>query len=293
LALDVNAQGSQVLDQALRDSGVPDLARGDTHSSEPQPIIAPRPHVIVFANEKGGVGKSTAAFHTCVALANAGESVVAIDLDHRQQSLGRALENREGTRRRLKIDFPLPKHVVLNHLTHAGIRQEINRIGHASSFVVIDVAGHDSPMARHAMAMANTLVTPVNESFVDIDVLGHVDPISFKVKALGTFSKLVQQIREGRTTPLDWIVAQNRLRRLGSLNEQRTTAALYDLAPKAGFRMGSGLGERVVYRELFPLGLTLFDLQLIPEFTRAQPNARAELCAMLRDFKLPVQAAFR
>jgi hypothetical protein len=37
----------------------------------------------------------------------------------------------------------------------------------------------------------------------------------------------------------------------------------------------------------------LFDLQLIPEFTRAQPNARAELCAMLRDFKLPVQAAFR
>ncbi|MEY2927029.1 MAG: hypothetical protein RL367_1506 [Pseudomonadota bacterium] len=246
-------------------------------------------HVIVFANEKGGVGKTTAAFHTCIALCSAAETVVAIDLDHRQQSLARALESREGTGRRLKIDFPRPRHVVLNHLTEAGLNQEINRLGRDCSFVIIDVAGHDSPIARHAIAMADTLITPINDSFVDIAVLGHLDPTSFGLKGLGAFTRLVQDLQARRENSCDWIVLQNRLRRLGSNNEFRFGQALENLAPQAGFRLAPGLGERVIYRELIPFGLTLFDLKLIPEFARAQPVARAELKAMLSEFKLPTR----
>jgi chromosome partitioning protein len=255
-----------------------------------RPVI--NAHVIVFANEKGGVGKSTAAFHTTIALANAGVKVMAVDLDPRQKSLTRALENREGTARRLKIALPQPRYVVLNHQTDAGLYQEISRIGTGSDFIVIDVAGHDSAIARHAISMADTLVTPVNDSFVDLDVLGQIDATNFRVKALGCFTKLVhdlaaQRARRGKLS-LDWIVMQNRQRNLGAHNEQRVQDALKKIAKKAGFRLSSGLSERVIYRELFPFGLTLFDLKWLPDMARAQPVARKELEALIAGLKLPV-----
>lgn len=54
-----------------------------------------------------------------------------------------------------------------------------------------------------------------------------------------------------------------------------------------------GLRERVTYRELFPMGLTLFDLGAIPELGRLQPKVRAEIWAMLRSLKLPSDALSR
>ncbi len=256
-----------------------------------------RGHVIVFANEKGGVGKSTFAFHAGMALCHAGHTVAAIDLDSRQQTLSRALENREGTARRLKIELPRPKNVTLRHQTGAALHQEIARIGWDADYILIDAPGHDSPMARLAIAMADTLVTPVNSSFVDLDLLGQFDPITMKLKRFGNFSKLVQEMREVRdyqgNPPVDWIVAQNRQRRLGSHNQSRVKQALEELAPKVGFRLTDGLGERVAYRELFLLGMTVFDLKLIPQFARAQPEAKAEMQKMVAGLRLPVMETVR
>ncbi len=246
------------------------------------------PHVIVVANEKGGVGKTTVAFHTCVALCHAGETVLAIDLDARQQSLGKVLANREGISRRLKIPFPQPRYSVLDHGTPAGLRQEINRLGSQCSFVIIDVAGSDSPIARHAIAMADTLVTPVNDSFIDIGVLGQFDAVSFHFKQLGRFAQLVHELRALQDVPMDWVVVPNRLRRLGSANEKRFADALDLVAPQAGFRILPGMGERVIYRDLFPYGLTLYDLKRIPEFARAQPVAKSEIETTLAGFRLPL-----
>jgi chromosome partitioning protein len=254
-------------------------------------------HIIVFANEKGGVGKSTFAFHCCVALCNAGHKVAAIDLDSRQQTLSRALENREGTGRRLKIDLPRPKHVTLGHQSGASLNQEIARIGSDADYIVIDAPGHDSPMARLAIAMADTLVTPVNGSFVDLDLLGQFDPVTMKLKRFGNFSRLVQELREvrdyQRKPPVDWVVVQNRQRRLGTNNQSRVKKALDELAPKAGFRLAKGFGERVAYRELFLLGMTVLDLKFMPDFARAQPEAKHELKQMMADLKLPVTESVR
>jgi chromosome partitioning protein len=246
--------------------------------------------VITFANEKGGVGKSTIAFHCCTALCNAGYKVAVVDLDYRQQSLARALENREGTARRLKISLPQPKYAVLNHQSAANLSQEVARIGWEADYILIDVAGHDSPLARHAMAMADTLVTPINQSFVDLDLLGQFDATTMQLKRLGSFARLVHELREVRDhrgkPPVDWVVVPNRLRRLGSFNEQRVGEALLDLTTKAGFRLAPSLGDRVAYRELFLLGLTVFDLKHIPDFARTQPAAKAEMAQMIEDLKL-------
>ena len=249
-------------------------------------------HIIVFANEKGGVGKSTAAFHTSIALCNAGHNVAGIDLDSRQQSLSRALENREGTRRRLKIPLPLPRYTMVTLQSAAIMAQEIARIGGDADFIVIDVAGHDSPLARRAIAMADTLVTPINNSFVDIDLLGRYDPVTHKLKSFGPFARLVQELREvrdhQRQPPFDWIVMPNRTRHLPSHNQVSIASALSDLGPKAGFRLAAGLGERLVYRDLFLMGLTLLDLKYIPEFAKAAPVAKAEIMQMIAELRLPI-----
>ena len=50
--------------------------------------------IIVVGNEKGGTGKSTVAMHLAVSLLQGGASVQTIDLDARQATLTRYLENR-------------------------------------------------------------------------------------------------------------------------------------------------------------------------------------------------------
>ncbi len=64
------------------------------------------PHRIVFANEKGGTGKSTTAVHVAVALAYQGARVATVDLDHRQRTMHRYFENRAETMRRREITLP-------------------------------------------------------------------------------------------------------------------------------------------------------------------------------------------
>ncbi len=69
-----------------------------------------RLHVIVFANEKGGTGKSTTAVHVAIALAAKGARVACFDLDHRQRTMGRYLDNRQATIDRVGRDLPMPRY---------------------------------------------------------------------------------------------------------------------------------------------------------------------------------------
>ena len=78
-----------------------------------------QPHFIVFANEKGGTGKSTTAVHTAIALAASGHRVGALDLDQRQRTMTRYLENRDATMRRLDKELPHAAYEVLEDQTRS------------------------------------------------------------------------------------------------------------------------------------------------------------------------------
>ncbi len=255
------------------------------YDSLTRPAVRRNSHIIVFANEKGGVGKSTAAFHTCVALCNAGHKVAALDIDLRQLTLDRALNARMESARAYDVALPGPKQILLAQSTEAELETKIRMAQIESDFIVIDVGGHDSPIARRAIFIADTIVTPVNDSFIDLDMLGRIDPRTGELKTLGAFARLVEHLKEPglarRARPIDWVVMQNRSRAQGTRNERKVLDALHAIAPVAGFRLIPGLRERVIYRELFPIGLTLFDLKLIPSLGRAQPAAREEIAAML------------
>ncbi|MEY5008047.1 MAG: hypothetical protein RL764_1363 [Pseudomonadota bacterium] len=254
-----------------------------------------KPHIIVFANEKGGSGKSTTAVHTAVALAVSGHKVAAIDLDTRQRTLARYLENREATVRRRDADLELPLYSVLDPLTEAALEAEIARLSVGQDFLIIDTPGRDDPVARAAIARADTIVTPINDSFVDLDLIGQVDPESFRVSKPSFYAELIWDLRKERAradgATVDWVVLRNRLQHLDAHNMRRVGAALGELSKRVGFRTVPGLSERVIYRELFPKGLTLLDKKELGGFSVSHVAARQELREMISAFALPTHDA--
>ncbi|MFZ1741907.1 MAG: division plane positioning ATPase MipZ [Pontixanthobacter sp.] len=243
-----------------------EIADGE-HPSIVLADVSRRPEVhaqiIVFANEKGGVGKSTLAFHTTIALARAGHSVLAIDLDRRQRSFSRALEHRQATARSLGVDLPSPQHFVLEQQSGAMLMQEIARVGRNCTKIVIDVPGHDSPIARRAIAMAHKLVTPVNATFIDLDSIAHFNPATMRYAEMGRFTETVSQLQAQKRAcglpEADWVLVKNRVRRNEKKQLERFDEAISQLPQKLGLRLASGLSERVSYRDLFMFGLTHAD----------------------------------
>lgn len=250
-------------------------------------------HMIVFANEKGGTGKSTTCVHTAVALTAQGLSVGVIDLDSRQRTVTRYLENRTDTTRRREIDLPIPRFEVFEPGEVAALDAAIDRLAAECQVVVIDTPGRDDPLARHAATRAHTLVTPINDSFVDFDLIGQVDPENFKVKRLSFYAELMWETRKTRAktdgVSIDWVVLRNRVQHHDARNKKRVGDALMELSRRVGFRVIPGLSERVIFRELFPSGLTLLDKGHLGDLGVSHVAARQELREMVSGLALPAR----
>jgi chromosome partitioning protein len=253
-----------------------------------------QPHFIVFANEKGGTGKSTTAVHTAIALAASGHRVGALDLDQRQRTMTRYFENRDATMRRLDKRLAHATYEVLDDQTETGLDAAIERLSNECDVLVIDTPGRDDPVARAAILRADTLVTPMNDSFVDLDLIGQVHPENFKVTKPSFYAELIWNSRTQRAKAtgksVDWVVLRNRLQHIESHNLKRVGAALTELSRRVGFRVIPGLGERVIYRELFPKGLTLLDLAELGEVGIGHIAARQELREMIAGLAIPARA---
>jgi chromosome partitioning protein len=264
-------------------------------------------YVVVVGNEKGGSGKSTTAVHVAIALLKAGQKVATIDLDSRQKSLTHYIENRRSWARRGRLDLELPTHFCVDRVD--GMRNDENEaaeftafsesiatIEHTHDFVVIDTPGTDAYLMRLAHAMADTLITPLNDSFVDFDVLGTVDPETYALTGTSHYSEMVRDARRQRRKvdqeATDWIVVRNRLSNIGSRNKRLLAEGLNELGLQLGFRCAEGFAERVVYREFFPRGLTALDdidettLGMRPSMSHI--TAREEVNSLLAQLKLPI-----
>jgi chromosome partitioning protein len=231
-------------------------------------------HVIVLGNEKGGSGKTTTAMNIVVALLKAGRRVASVDTDSRQRSLTRYVENRERWSRRTGVALEMPAHYVVQlgrgeavseiEAREFGAYVEVvDRIEAKFDFIVVDTPASDSYLMRLSHSMADTLVTPVNDSFVDLDVLGQVDPIAGTVSAISHYGEMVREACRHRLmvdgAKTDWVVVRNRLSSLGSRNQRAVVTGLKELSTRLGFRLADGISERVIFREFFPLGLTALD----------------------------------
>ncbi len=250
-------------------------------------------HLIVFANEKGGTGKSTTAVHVAVALAAQGRSVAALDLDSRQRTMARYLENRVETAKRRGRTLATPKFATIKGDSLAEFDNLLGSLSEGTEFLVIDTPGRDDKLARASALRADTLVTPMNDSFVDLDLIGQVDGENYKVKRPSFYAELIFEARRDRAkadgATIDWVVLRNRLAQIEARNMKRVGAAMDELSRRVGFRVVPGLSERVIYRELFPSGLTLLDLDMIRDAGLSHIAARQEMREMITALALPAQ----
>ncbi len=265
-----------------------------------------RAHVIVVGNQKGGAGKSTVAMHLIVALMRMGRRTGALDLDVRQRSLTRYIENRARWIAARGAKLPAPQVIEIRESAQrqldlaeaedeATLQAALRRLGETCDFIVIDSPGGDSFLARLAHSAADTLITPLNDSFVDFDLLGDVDPDHSEIVRPSVYSEMVWESRKRKAqavrTPIDWVVLRNRTSasRIEAKNKQRVGEALRTLSNRIGFRLAPGLSERVIYRELFPQGLTMLDLDAegADEMRMTHVAARQELRDLFITLKLP------
>ena len=270
-----------------------------------RPHIA-QPHIIVIGNEKGGTGKSTTAMHLIVNLLREGHGVAAIDLDSRQATLTRYLNNRAAFARRTGIALPQPRRRQMDpddaaaglDAAVAQLAATIAGLGDAD-YIVIDTPGHDMALTRAGHGVADTLITPLNDSFVDLDLLAVVNPQTLKVERPSLYSEMVWEQKKRRAVrdggSIDWIVTRNRLGAVESRNKRNVGQVLTELSRRIGFRHVRGFGERVIFREMFLNGLTLLDLRDVGgvRTTMSHIAARQEVRELVHAVGLGVAAPGR
>lgn len=262
--------------------------------------------IIVFGNEKGGAGKTTVAMHVTAALAYGQHDVAVIDLDLRQQSLGRFLANRRAWLAANGVSAPMPHEFRLAEDMQrlaTTPEQAVDLFSRALAearrqhrYVIIDTPGGDTLAAREAHACADLIVTPMNDSFVDFDLLGQVDPVSLDLVKPSLYAETVWEARKRHALRdrggIDWVVLRNRLATAEARNRKRVDERLTTLGRRIGFRIASGLRDRVIYRELFPFGLTVADLSpsIRPvAVSLSQVVARQELRALMNVLNLDLR----
>ncbi len=247
-----------------------------------------RARIIVVGNEKGGAGKSTIATHLAVALMHEGADVAVVDLDRRQRSTEHFFANRKTWTAAQDVTVPHPR--VIDVPDQQALDSAVTADVH---FVVIDTPGADTELSRWAHRRAHLIVTPMNDSFVDFDMLGVVDPVTLTVVKPSLYAEAVWEAKKfgavQRRQSIDWVVLRNRLGASEPRNRKRLDQRLSVLARRVGFREVAGLRDRVIYRELFPFGLTVTDLssKIRPvQVSLGHVAARQELRLLLRDLDL-------
>jgi chromosome partitioning protein len=264
-------------------------------------------HVIVVGNEKGGSGKSTTAFHLAVHLLYEGFKVATFDVDSRQQTFTHYVRNRRRWTEEQGASLPHSTHFHLpavrndsarenQRLEFSLFRQALGEIEDSADFLVIDTPGFDTHLTRLAHSLADTLVTPVNDSLIDLNVMAHVDPATGQATEVSHYARLVQRARSERLSidgqSIDWVLVRNRVSMLASRNARQVQTTLERIAARLGCRVADGIAERVIFRSLFPTGMTVFD-PLDEALLGGAPSmshmtARQEYRALVQALHLPM-----
>lgn len=261
-------------------------------------------HIIVVGNEKGGAGKSTVSMHIATALVRMGHLVGVLDLDLRQRSFGRYVENRQKFNATEGLDLPIPTYRELpevrketlgpgENVYDQRLSAAVTGLEREVEFILIDCPGSHTRLSQVAHSLADTLVTPLNDSFVDFDLLANIDPTTNKILGPSIYAEMVWNARQLRAQaglePIDWVVVRNRVGAQAMHNKKKMTEAVESLAKRIGFRIAPGFAERVIFRELFPRGLTLLDLRDIgvQNMNLSNVAARQELRELVKALQLP------
>lgn len=256
-------------------------------------------HIIVVGNEKGGAGKTTSSMHLIMSLLHLGFKVSSIDVDFRQKSLSRYLENRVSYAKNHNLSLYMPDHFTLDESQDKDADLEKlqkfieNQKKGEIDFLIIDTPGSNTAISTYAHSLADTIITPINDSFLDLDVIAKIEADSLKIIKPSFYAQAIweQKMAKAKASAgeINWLVVRNRVSSIDAKNKQRMSDVLHRLASRVGFKVLLGFNERVIYRELFLHGLTLLDIK--PgmndvSFSTSHIAAKQELNNLLRSLDI-------
>jgi len=218
--------------------------------------------------------------------------------------MGRYIHNRQTFMAREGLQLPSPGYTELPEIDQAHVPEGENisdhrlsvavaNLEHECDFILIDCPGSHTRLSQVAHSLADTLVTPLNDSFVDFDLLAHVDGSGEQITGPSVYSEMVWNARQLRARAglkaIDWIVLRNRMGAQQMVNKEKMERVIKKLSERIGFRVAPGFNERVIFRELFPRGLTLLDLRDIgvKGLNISNVAARNELRGLIAALDLP------
>lgn len=235
-----------------------------------------KPYVFVVGNEKGGAGKTTCSMHLIAGLLDKGYKVASIDADTRQHSLTSYINNREAyNQKNLSHQVLMPLHFHLQESNMQQIKEKdaeeklqfeqvFSKAQDYADYIVIDTPGSYTNLSRLAHCYANKVITPINDSFVDLDVIAKIQGDRLDINSPSIYSQMLWEQKMERASKdgasIEWVVVRNRLSNLDAQNKRNVNEALEKLSKRVAFKVAPGFSERVIFRELFPYGLTLLDL---------------------------------
>src|SRR6202048_110418 len=184
---------------------------------EPNTRRAQSAHVIVVGNEKGGSGKSTTAMHIAIALLNLGQRVATIDLDSRQKSFTRYIDNRRAWAQQARLDLRVPMHFCVARgstlkldeneaIEFAGFAEAVAAVERSHDFVVVDTPGTDSYLTRLVHFIGDLFINTAHVSFVCIGRAHQAPGRAVTGRALGT-ARVPLCRRAGRTGDLPRVLS--------------------------------------------------------------------------------------
>lgn len=254
--------------------------------------LSSKAHIIVISNEKGGTGKSTICMHLAIKLLQEGFHVATIDLDGRQGTLSKYIENRKHFRELRQVYLPTPEHFcfvpeniqVKMEDSKTELNNLILKLSKSYDAILIDTPGTKNYLFDQAHKYADTVITPISDSLIDLSIMADIDFSQNKISAPGPYANFIWETKkllasQGKAY-LNWIVVGNKFSSLNSKNKEIVFSYLDKMAKLYGFRFLRGIKDRVIYKELFLEGLTVLDMsheQLKMKMTMSHLAAKHEI----------------
>ena len=192
---------------------------------------------LIFASQKGGTGKSTAAVNVAACLAERGKKIILLDCDKKNSSVSLWASYREDSEEVSQVPCAEKS---------GRVDKLIEELSETYPFVITDTPGHDSAEMRSALLVADIVIVPIQASQFDLETMNHFYGLIEDSLIYNEKMKVYYYVSNASTHP-----------RSKEPEELRTYMTDYPLIKP----LGAVIHNRAAYKRSLPDGFGVVDLK--------------------------------